>query len=329
MQSPSAQSLTPTLPHDLFHSHIVPDILSEHLHQLLLSDEAPTWHAFHTMPQVSVAFRATCRSLCITIFGLDNQEDFDAIGDSLALVQSLWTRANPSLNVTAPLVEFNYTELMSRPSLIRIYICIALARSFLHADVLWHIMPEDTLVWSRSAGSIETATSNFLANFSDNLSAQHSRPSKMQDDKMHRVYMPLTCAMQLCDSIKPERLAHRVAEYIADNTPMYSTVAVMLKCTQDLESYIVRRHRVDMDTWIRWTLQTLGLIEQAEDLLAQMQNLGGLVSSFTRPPAVPHELTRITKVLQEVTEAGWGPETAQIHNRAKALLRKWTPGRIE
>lgn len=40
---------------------------------------------------------------------------------------------------------------------------------------------------------------------------------------MHRLYLPLTCASTLCDTIRPETLAYRVAEYIAGITPWYST----------------------------------------------------------------------------------------------------------
>jgi hypothetical protein len=50
----------------------------------------------------------------------------------------------------------------------------------------------------------------------------------MRDDKMHRVYLPLTCAMKLCDSIRPERLAYIVADYLADLVPLYSTGEVHL-----------------------------------------------------------------------------------------------------
>jgi hypothetical protein len=66
---------SPSLPLDLFHSHIIPNILSEHLHRILISLEAPEWHAFYTLPLVSFAFRDTCQALCVTIFGLGSDDD--------------------------------------------------------------------------------------------------------------------------------------------------------------------------------------------------------------------------------------------------------------
>jgi hypothetical protein len=64
-----------SLPYDLVHSHIIPDILSEHLHLLLVAPAAPCWHAFYTLPLVSFSFHQTCRSLWVTIFGLTKDEN--------------------------------------------------------------------------------------------------------------------------------------------------------------------------------------------------------------------------------------------------------------
>ena len=39
-----------TLPYDLDHSHVTPDIFSEHLHLLLVTSVTPTWNALYMLP---------------------------------------------------------------------------------------------------------------------------------------------------------------------------------------------------------------------------------------------------------------------------------------
>lgn len=49
------------------------------------------------------------------------------------------------------------------------------------------------------------------------------RPYKMEDDRMHRVFLPFTCAMMLCDSIKHDALANNMADYLAKKSVTYGT----------------------------------------------------------------------------------------------------------
>lgn len=64
----------PALPHDLFHSHILPDLLSDHLHHLMVNSERPQWDPFRTLPYVSRDFSRSCHSLYYSIFGTMNDE---------------------------------------------------------------------------------------------------------------------------------------------------------------------------------------------------------------------------------------------------------------
>ena len=109
---------------------------------------------------------------------------------------------------------------MSSKSLIRVYACAALAQSFLNLDVLSHMMlSEGTPVLPNNEDhDMDTENTWGVTDPTGGL-----RKSRMRDDKMHRVYLPLTCAMKLCDYIRPKRLAYIAADYLAGKVPAYST----------------------------------------------------------------------------------------------------------
>jgi len=304
------------LPHDVFYAYILPDLLSDHLHRLLVTEQVIDWHPFFVLPLVSPAFNATCHALCIKIFGLEHGEDGSVIDQVLTYAQELWAQALQPPMRAQPVTEYTFGQLMSSKSLIQVYMCTALARSFLNLDVLWNIELQ------AQYGNEEPEEHEM------DVDEPSRRRFKMRDDTMHRVYLPLTCAMKLCDFIRPDRLAYVAADYLAGIVPIYSTAPVMLKYTQDLETYVAREHRVDMETWVTWTCQTLGLIEDTHQLLRQMQNQGKLVRSFKRDTCVPQNVisaTNIIKVLQDVVDADWGPHSEEIRERAQNLLYEWTP----
>lgn len=228
---------SPSLPYDLIQSHIIPDLLSGHLHSLLVAPVAPSWHAFYTLPLVSFSFRQACQSLYIPMFGLEWGEDprcgfsfssrpqsylhyhgffHSVIDDILSFAQSLWSQAKLPPDPSRPVLQYTHTQLMTGGnSLIRIYMCIALSRSFLNYDVLRYTVPTERGLATSGQGHVDvTETGSDI---------QRTDPSRMPDETMHRLFLPLTCAMKLCDSIRPERLGYVVAEYLADIMPLLST----------------------------------------------------------------------------------------------------------
>ncbi|KAF8581473.1 hypothetical protein K439DRAFT_1662269 [Ramaria rubella] len=308
-----ARTRTPLLPYDLIHSNIIPDILSNHLHLLLDAPIAPDWHAFHTLPLVSFAFSQTCRSLFVAIFGLNINEDGSAIKDILAFAQSLWNQAKHPHENSERVFEYTYAQIMSSNSLIRIYICIALSRSFLNADVLKYMI-HSVQFGGQGTGSIYG---------NDGRATPLLTRVKMPDEKMHRLYLPLTCALELCDTVRPERLTHIVAEYLANIVPLFAAAPVILKYSQDLQSYVDQEHRVET-IWIRWTRQTLGLVADAGVLIQQIQETSRLIQSFQRSSSVPREVlqgTGIIAVLNEVIRADWGIYSEEIRGRACDILK--------
>ena len=213
---------------------------------------------------------------------------------------------------------------MSNKSLIGVYISTALARSFLNVDVLLPLM--------RQAAVTELGGVDHVEDPNGTHPASGNRLFKMRDEKMHRVYMPLTCATKLCDFIVPARLACKVAGYLADIIPTYSTsepwylahkILIMtylsfffsssrnaqvhtrprgLRCqrTQDPEGIVAIHFRfpqlsflIIKETYADWTLQILGLIEQCGDLVIQIQTSGCLVNSFTRSSFIPDEVVQV------------------------------------
>jgi len=64
------------IPHDILHSHILPDVLSVHLHYRLTGIAESRWDAFKVLPLVSKDFFQSCLALFSTIFGPTESESF-------------------------------------------------------------------------------------------------------------------------------------------------------------------------------------------------------------------------------------------------------------
>ena len=113
-------------------------------------------------------------------------------------------------------------ELKRNKSLIQIYYCAAHAKSYLNLDVLWHLELEQ----KRMAGEFDDVEDEDMNpreewdGYTPPISPL--RRFKMRDDNMHRLFLPLNCAIELCDEIPPE-LAYIVADYLAEMIPTYST----------------------------------------------------------------------------------------------------------
>lgn len=141
---------------------------------------------------------------------------------------------------------------------------------------------------------------------------------------------------------------------------MYVVAPVILKYSQDLQTYMAREHRIEgvsvrqwpsgpfckliicKETWVTWMHQTLGLIEDTERLIRQMQETGRLVHSFPRCSSIPLEVLQVTAaspqfqalsqcfqatniihVLHEVSRTNWGIYSEDIQVRASSLLRRF------
>ena len=109
-------------------------------------------------------------------------------------------------------------ELKCNKSLIQIYYCAAHAKSYLNLDVLWNLELEQK--WT--AGELDDAVDSQEEGDGYIYPISPLRRFKMRDDNMHRLFLPLNCAIELCDEIPPE-LAYIVADYLAEMIPTYST----------------------------------------------------------------------------------------------------------
>ncbi|KAF8510709.1 hypothetical protein JB92DRAFT_2938582 [Gautieria morchelliformis] len=304
-----------SLPPEVFYSYVLPDMLSEHLHRYLLDSESPEWNPFYTLPLVSRHFRASCRTLCVHIFGLDENEGGTVIKHILNFTKSVWDQANLPPGRAQPADLYTYKQLMSSNSLIQVYLCAALAKCFLNYDVLWHIDLEKRWI----AGELNDVDEEDIAAHEGAFGSSTTRRFKMRDDTMHRVYLPFTCALMLCDLVQPERVAYIAANYLASIVPLYATAPVMLKYTQDLETYISRQYVLELKTWVDWTYQTLKHIQGMDKLLSNMRRRGKLVKSFRPSASVPLEViddTNVVAVLDDIAAAEWGPDTDDIRESA-------------
>lgn len=124
-----------------------------------------------------------------------------------------------------PVQKYTFDQLMSSKSLIQAYLCTALAKCFFNFDVLWTIDLEKR--WR----------DGLLDDDPDDLDEDKIPPDnalglkaigyvprrfKMRDDTMHQSYLPLTCALKLCDDVRPERVAYVLASYLSDQVPLYT-----------------------------------------------------------------------------------------------------------
>jgi len=62
------QTSPPVLPYDIFEHYILPYVLAQHLHALLVDPGVLDWHAFYVLPQVCRLFYTICQRLFSKIF---------------------------------------------------------------------------------------------------------------------------------------------------------------------------------------------------------------------------------------------------------------------
>jgi len=315
---------SPSIPQDLWHLYIIPDVLSDNLHSQLVENNAYGWNAFCILPLVSLEFRESCRLLNMAMFGVNSRDNPTVARDNFSLARRLWKQAAIPTNTSAPLLDCKFTELMQSTALIRVYICTALAKLFFDVDILLPLVLEKdtkaTLAKDREEDSVHWTSTRGIQHY-------YPRRHRLVDQHLHRVYLPLTCAVTLCNSIKPQRLAFKVASYIADIIPQYSTTPLMFKYSQDLVTYVIQEGSVAPETWAEWTLQTLNLISCLPGILHENLQSGSLVQSLANSLEIPVETIQMTNILQSlsmVTLSDWGAHSQQIEERATALLSEFS-----
>jgi hypothetical protein len=137
---------------------------------------------------------------------------------------SAWDRARrPNSKLTQAHLH-NKSTLLEQRSLIGVYTCLALGRTFLNVDVL---LPLGVTI----EGNIEKVAdvgrgprSPWDEDYRDESEEQHE-PRPLEEANIHRCFMPFDCAQRLCDSIVPERLGLLVAAYMAQVLPLYHSRA--------------------------------------------------------------------------------------------------------
>lgn len=250
------------------------------------------------------------------IFGFKN-DDYTS-----EQVQVIYSRARDSWSRARGLVRdpeddliVRYKELMANESLVQIYICLAYSRRFMNWDVLSPL--------SSRRGS---------ALLPPHVKPIESRPEdvetgsqKIRDDRMHRLFMPLTCVMRLCDKISQPFLTRRIARFTADIAPYYTTTPVLLKYAQDLESYLAQDYPVSPDILAGWVLQSLILITEVDTFFKQFIESGRAVSKFSKSNKIPrhiYEAVELPRLMAQVVQRDWGKDTRQIHDAAHEVMKK-------
>ena len=146
---------------------------------------------------------------------------YSGIADILEGVKDLWYRANQPVTRALPVDYLYEYELKRNNSLVQVYICVATAKCYLNLDVLWPLELER----KRLAGELDDADEvmDDYERQTEHLAPHFIRTFRMPDDTMHRLFLPLTCAIELCDEVRPARLAYLIADYLADIIPFYAT----------------------------------------------------------------------------------------------------------
>ncbi|KAF8464817.1 hypothetical protein JB92DRAFT_3063856 [Gautieria morchelliformis] len=313
-------------PHDLFHHYIIPDILSDYVHNILVKSDTPDWNPFWTLRLVSHSFNESCLELWNNIFGLEEYDE-STIQTTLQDCQSNWNLANKHPTRAGPVDYLSAEEFFSESdSLIQVYLCAAFAKSYLNLNVLWPLELER----QHAAGELDDAEAEVMdAHFRDvdmDSGNPRLRRFRMGDECMHKVYLPLTCAIQMCDRIQPARLAYLAADYLAEIIPFFSTVPLILKSAQDLEDFVFGEYwPSSMETLFHDIHERLRLIEHTMDQLQEVQHCGKLVRSFKRPSLIPSRVLEETKILQAldlVVTAYWGEGNLHINNHARTVKMK-------
>ncbi|GJJ14544.1 hypothetical protein Clacol_008809 [Clathrus columnatus] len=272
------------LPPELFYAFVIPYLFAGYLHKAIVYDKVQSWNPFAALPLVSKEFHKSCQTHVRRIFDIDPQDDHPI-------------------------------------DLIQIYICAGYAKYFYTVDVLnWLCLDRLWITgWTEDTDQGQLGGDPSIGipkNF-------RFRPYIMGDDRVHRVFLPFTCAMKLCDSIQDEILAGPIADYLAKKAVTYGTEPILLKHVQDLEMNMARKYGLPIELWSKWTKDTLRLIDDRHEFLCSVQESGKLVSQYRRSSEVTKRTiknTRLLSVLKVVSSVDWGNDTVDIQEFATVIL---------
>ncbi|GJJ13496.1 hypothetical protein Clacol_007750 [Clathrus columnatus] len=339
----------PSLHFDIFQSYIIPDILSQHIHSILIDQEQPSWRPFYVLPLVCRAFNQTCRSLIIKIFGIDaagsqstsrpnladddsdsseSESDYDS-GNELTPADMLQYAITVSQRAQRPDSQSNQTyhfhtmeTLLEQTSLIRVYTCLALGKLFLNVDIF------RPLGVFNGENSHRTERRNLWDEDYDDHQELWGQ-TNFDEANLHRYFMPLECAQIICDRIVPDRLAMIAARYMAQILPFYHSLHMLTKYSRDLRFNLDREYDLKLIDYTEWVIDSLILLENTEVALDDIMQTGQLIYSFWTRRKIPKEtlkLSGIIEALDDVIRAEWFdvPTTLLIRKKATVLILKWT-----
>jgi len=313
------------LPHDVIHEYIIPYVLARSLHDLFINQEEPRWRAVIILQGVSLAFKQSCLSLYPALFGVNRKTNISVVLKMIAETEQLWKQVKePPMNAT-DIEDLTHSQLIERPSLIKIYYCTALARISLNVEVLayptgtQHIRDLITYLFG-SNDDIQDAQLNIHT-------ADKDGTRKMSDANLHKIFLPLMSALELCEMIQPEWLCHMAVKYLADNYVVISSAPLLLKYSQDLHYYMEREYNLPVEVWAEWALICLRLIQRLETLLDELRCRSPLVVQYSPEQIILNEkVIKITAILVRLSKTitcDWGEHTEEIKELASSIISKW------
>jgi len=110
--------------------------------------------------------------------------------------------------------EYIYSALMKNPSLLKIYHCIALAHISLNVDALTFTAPKEQLL-DLNKYLFGTFGEDMI--FEEPSFTIYKHEKKFTGEKLHKIFLPVSCALEQCDLILPRRLSYTVARYMSQS----------------------------------------------------------------------------------------------------------------
>ncbi|KIJ47481.1 hypothetical protein M422DRAFT_28809 [Sphaerobolus stellatus SS14] len=145
----------------------------------------------------------------------------------------------------------------------------------------------------------------------------------MVEANMQRTFLPLYAAIMLCDQVRPKGLADFAADYLAKTIPLYSSMPLLLKHSQNLEMHLVEGNKIPKEKCYELVKSTLEVLPTIKDSMKQFQEFGYLVRSFKRETVIPEIVmqdTNIAEVLNAIALCpNWKEYSQEIAELAEGI----------